>query len=62
MKNKPPIRSRWREFRFAHNQTIQAIIPRVSLATVLENWHQISRELSEPSRARQLQLSTEVGK
>lgn len=49
--------SAWREFNFAYNQVKSAIVPHLSLETMIEGWEEISKLLSESHRERKLQLS-----
>ena len=57
-RNKPPIRSRWREFQFAFHRVIEAVAPAVGLANILAGWNQIAAALGERNRKRKPQLST----
>ena len=39
------------------NQVVRAIEPHLSLAEVIDQWNQISKSLSEPSRRRLTQIA-----
>ena len=39
------------------NQVVRAIEPHLSLAEVIDQWNQISKSLSEPSRRRPTQIA-----
>ncbi len=57
LSNKPPVRSRWREFRFAFQKVAEAVTPSIPLAGVLARWNEIASALGERSRTKRPQLS-----
>jgi hypothetical protein len=47
--------SRWREFAFVHHQIAQAIDPKLSLQSVIDDWKNIAGDLAESLRKRKTQ-------
>ncbi len=53
-KKKRP-QSVWREFDFCLHQIQRAVEPELSLKEMINDWHNISQDLAERSRDRELQ-------
>ena len=52
------INSPWREFAFFLHQIQEAIEPRLSLRTVIEQWNIIADDLAERNRTRKPQVAS----
>lgn len=52
-----PDGSLWRETAFACHLIRQAVNPHLALADCIEKWHAIARDLAEPPRQRQAQMT-----
>ena len=50
-------RSAWREFSFVFEQVKRAIVPDLSLNSLISNWSEIIKLLSEGPRKRNIQLN-----
>jgi hypothetical protein len=45
-------RSRWREVHFLYRELVEAIVPPIGLANVLQRWKDITRKLADSPRKR----------